>query len=88
MTSEQNSKKKVKGKMKKVRLDKGQIEVVDGKIAEILKMKSGPERLNMVWDAWTFYEKTISAYLKNRHPEWTEDQIRKEIVRRVTHGSK
>jgi hypothetical protein len=77
-----------RSKMKTVRLDRGQIEVVDDRIAEILKTKSGPDRLNMVWDAWTFFEKTIRAYLKNEHPEWTEEQIQKEMVRRVTHGSK
>jgi hypothetical protein len=70
------------------RLDPGQIEVVDDRIAEILKTKSGQERLSMVWDAWAFYEKTIKAYLKNIHPEWKEEQIQKEVVRRVTHGSK
>jgi hypothetical protein len=74
--------------MGKLRLDKGQIEVVDDKVAEILKTKSGPERLNMVWNAWSFYEKTIQVYLKGSHPEWTEEQIRKEIVKRVTYGSK
>jgi len=74
--------------MKKLRLDKGQIEVIDDKVAEILRAKSGQERLNMVWDAWTFYEKTVRAFLISQHPEWTEEQIQKEIVRRVSHGSK
>jgi hypothetical protein len=42
--------KKTGSKMKTLRLDRGQIEVVDDKVAEILKTKSGRERLNMVWD--------------------------------------
>jgi len=75
-------------KNKTFRLDRGQIEVLDDKIAEILKAKSGRERLNMVWDAWTFFDKTIRAYLKNRHPEWTEEKIQREIVKRVTYGTK
>ncbi len=70
------------------RLDKGQIEVVDDKVAEIIKTKSGPERLSMAWDAWSFFEKRITAHLKSLHPEWTEEQIQKEIVRRVAHGTK
>lgn len=73
---------------KPLRLDKGQIEVVDDKVAEIIKTKSGPERLSMVWDAWSFFEKRITAHLKSMHPEWTEEQIQKEIVRRVTYGTK
>jgi hypothetical protein len=71
-----------------LRLDSGQIEVIDDKIAEIMKSKSGQERLNMVWDAWAFFEKRIRVYLKNMHPEWTEEQIQKEIVKRLTHGTK
>jgi len=71
-----------------LRLDSGQIEVIDDKIAEIMKMKSGQERLNMVWDAWTFFEKRIRAYLRNIHPDWTEEQIQKEMVRRVAYGPK
>ena len=74
--------------MKRLRLDRGQIEVVDDRVAEILKTKSGMERLNMVWDAWTFFEKRIKTHLKNAHPEWTEEQIQREIVRRVTYGTK
>lgn len=70
------------------RLDKGQIEAVDDQVAAVIKAKSGPELLRMVWDAWTFFEHRISAHLKSAHPEWTAEQIRKEIVRRVSHGSK
>jgi hypothetical protein len=70
------------------RLDKGQIEVVDDQVAAIMKTKSGPERLRMVWDAWTFFEKRITAHLKSMHPEWTEEQIQREIVRRVSYGTK
>lgn len=74
--------------MKTLRLDRGQIEAIDDKIAEIMKTKSGMERLNMAWDAWAFFEKRIKIHLKNKHPEWTEDQIQKEIVKRVTYGTK
>jgi hypothetical protein len=74
--------------MKTLRLDPGQIEVIDDRIAEIMKKKSGQERLNMVWEAWSFFRKRIRVYLKNRHPEWTEAQIQKEIFNRVTYGTK
>jgi hypothetical protein len=73
---------------KQLRLDRGQIEVVDDRVAEILRTKSGPERLSMVWAAWTFFETRINAYLKSMHPDWTEEQIREEIVRRVSYGTK
>jgi hypothetical protein len=71
-----------------MRLDKGQIEVVDEKVAEILRTKTGPERLKMVWDSWTFFCQRLNAYLKNAHPEWTQEEIQKEIVKRVSYGTK
>ncbi|MBE7549125.1 MAG: hypothetical protein HS127_18990 [Planctomycetia bacterium] len=47
-----------------MRLDKGQIEVVDDKVAEILRGKTGMERLQIVWDLWTYFQKSLRAYLK------------------------
>lgn len=71
-----------------MRLDKGQIEVVDEKVAEILKKKTGKERLKMVWDSWTYFNKRLRAYLIINHPEWTDEELRKEIIRRMTCGTK
>ena len=70
-----------------MRLDKGQIEVIDDKVAEILKRKTGQDRLQMVWDSWTYFHERLRAYLKGIHPEWTQEQIQKEIARRVTDGT-
>lgn len=71
-----------------MRLDKWQIEVVDDKVAEILREKTGQERLKMVWDSWTFFRQRIEAHLRGIHPEWTPDEIQKEIVKRVLYGTK
>ena len=73
---------------KNLRLDRGQIEVVDDRVAEILSKKTGQERLEMVWDSWDFFCQWIEAYVKNIHPEWTQEQIQKEIARRVMYGTK
>ena len=67
-----------------MRLDKGQIEMVDDKVAEILKRKTGQERLKMVWDSCTYFHERLRAYLKNIHPEWTDNEIQKEMIRRIT----
>lgn len=73
---------------KNLRLDQGQIEVVDDTVAEILRKKTGQERLEMVWDSWNFFYQWIEAFLKNSHPEWTQEQIQKEIARRVMYETK
>ncbi|MDX1763793.1 MAG: hypothetical protein R3231_05685 [bacterium] len=70
------------------RLDKGQIEVVDTRVAEILKRKTGEERLKMVWDAWDHFHCMAAARLRSTHPRWTEEQIEAEIARLVSHGTK
>jgi len=70
-----------------MRLDKGQIEVVDDKVAEILKKKTGQERLKMVWDSWVYFNERLRAYLKGIHPEWTDDELRKEFIRRMNYGT-
>ena len=62
--------------------------MVDDKVAEILRKKTGQERLEMVWDSWNFFNQIIEAHLKNIHPEWTQEQIQKEIARRVLYGTK
>lgn len=72
----------------KLRLDKGQIEVVDDKVAEIIKKKTGIERLMMVWESWSFFNKSIRVFLKNVHPDWTDEQIQMEIVKRMSYGTK
>ncbi len=71
-----------------MRLDKGQIEVVDKKVAEILRTKTGQERLKMAWDSWTFFCQRLNAYLRNTHPEWTQEEIQKEIIKRMSYGTK
>ncbi len=71
-----------------MRLDKGQIEVVDDQVAEILRARTGLERLQMVWDAWNFFNQRLKAHLKSLHPEWTQKQIEQEILRRVSYGTK
>lgn len=74
--------------LNKLRLDKGQIEVLDDKVAAVIKKKSGQERLKMVWEAWVFFDKSIRYYLKNLHPDWTDQQIQMEIIKRVSYGTK
>ena len=70
-----------------MRLDKGQIEVVDDKVAEILKKKTGQERLKMVWDSWVYFNERLRTYLKSNHPEWTDEELRKEFIRRMNYGT-
>ncbi len=69
------------------RLDPGQIEVVNDTIAVILKGKTPAERLKQAFDMWHSAGVQLFYYLKSLHPEWDEDRIQKEVVRRLSHGA-
>ncbi|MBI5232827.1 MAG: hypothetical protein HY880_00575 [Deltaproteobacteria bacterium] len=69
------------------RLDSGQIEVLDDKVAWILKKKSHLERLKCAFDIWHSARLQIAFYIKSLHPEWDEEKVQKEVARRLSHGA-
>jgi hypothetical protein len=72
----------------KWRLDPGQIEVVDPAIAAILRRKTITERVAMVLDANVTMRKLIEGPLRARHPDWTDQQIQREIARRILYDAR
>jgi hypothetical protein len=71
----------------KWRLDPGQIEVVDHAVADILRRKTPAERVKMMSDAHRMARLIVEGGVRTRHPDWTEDQIKAEVVRRMTRGA-
>ncbi|HUK56274.1 MAG TPA: hypothetical protein VLY20_06410 [Nitrospiria bacterium] len=70
-----------------MRLDEGQIEVVDDAMAEILRRKEPWERIAIGFGLWTGARKMLTSYLAASHPDWTEEQIRREVARRMSRGT-
>ena len=66
------------------RLDRGQIEVVDDVIAPILRAKTSAERVAMISDAHDTAWQLIWAAVHRQHANWTDDQIHREVARRLT----
>ena len=69
-----------------MRLDPGQIEMLDQKMAEILRSKSSAERLAIANGMWLSARRLISNTLQAEHPEWDAGQIAMETARRLSHG--
>ncbi len=69
-----------------LRLDRGQIEVVDGAQALVLRGKTPAERLQMAVDMWEMCRQVLTGYLERSHPEWNEEAVRREVARRLSHG--
>lgn len=72
--------------MEKLRLDRGQIEVVDNTMAEVLRQKTPAERIRIGFHMWTAARKMLLVHLKNTNPEWEDEMIEKEAARRLSHG--
>lgn len=70
-----------------MRLDKGQIEVVDDTMAEVLKRKTPAERLGIGFAMWTSANRMLTSHLKNLHPDWDDEKVREEVARRLSHGA-
>jgi hypothetical protein len=63
------------------------IEIIDDKVAELLRAKTEAERFAMIDRSWQFARQMIQAMIIHEHPEWSEDQVRREVARRMSHGA-
>jgi len=70
-----------------MRLDPGQIEVLDDQMAEVLRSKTGAERLKIASDMFSSARRMLISALRAEHPEWNEPQIIREAARRLSHGA-
>lgn len=69
------------------RLDPGQIEVVDEAVAAILRRKTPAERVAIASDAHRTARLMTTAQVRRMHPDWTDEQVRREAARRLTRGA-
>jgi len=72
---------------KKLRLDSGQIEVVDEAMVEVLRSKAPAERLAIGFAIWTSSRNMLKVYLKDSHPNWNSKRIKEEVLMRFTRGA-
>jgi hypothetical protein len=70
-----------------MRLDRGQIEVMDDQMAEVLRGKTGAERLWIANGLFKMARQLIEASVRERHPDWDEPRIQREIARRISRGA-
>jgi len=70
-----------------MRLDPGQIEVMDDQMAAVLRSKTGAERLKIANDMFRFARQLIASGLRAEHPDWDEPRIGRETARRLSHGA-
>lgn len=62
------------------------IEVLDDEMAEVLRAKTGAERLRIASDMFASARKMIINSLRSQHADWNEQQVNAEASRRLLHG--
>lgn len=62
-------------------------ESVDDETAAVLRAKTPAERLQIAGAIWRLARQMILCILKQEHPTWDEERIRKEAARRLSHGA-
>ncbi|MCU0285684.1 MAG: hypothetical protein MUF15_04725 [Acidobacteria bacterium] len=72
---------------KKLRLDAGQIEVVDDACARIYASKSPAERLKIASGMWRSAQKLLMLSIKSQYPHWSDQEICSEVIKRISHGT-
>lgn len=62
-------------------------EILDDRMAEILRRKTPAERLEMAFAMWRFAQELVRDSVRASHPDWSEAKIRRETARRMSHGA-
>jgi hypothetical protein len=72
-------------------LGKGQrppcIELIDEDVARILRGMSGTKRLRIASEMYRKTRLLLIGYLRHEHPDWDEGQVKREAIRRMSHGA-
>jgi hypothetical protein len=70
-----------------VKLDPRNVEVLDRVCAEIIRRKSGAERLKIANDMAKFARQLLCGGIRYVHPDWNDAEVNAEAARRITRGS-
>jgi hypothetical protein len=70
-----------------MQLDIRRIEVVDRRVADVLRAKTPAERLDIAFSIWASARAMLLSYIGYLHPDWPRQDVEREVARRLLHGS-
>ena len=56
-------------------------------MVEILRNLTPQQRLKTAFGMWESARILIRGTIRQQHPDWTEDQVRRETANRLSHGA-
>ena len=62
-------------------------EIIDGSIVDVLRRKTPVERVEMTAAANRTARLIAAAAVRYQHPNWDEQDVQAEVIRRVTGGT-
>jgi len=63
------------------------IEVMDDAMADILREMTEVERLRIAGRMWQSARTMLRGAIRAEHPDWDDDQVSREIAKRISHGA-
>lgn len=69
---------------RRTHLDPRNIEVIDDRMAEIFRRKTGAEKLQIAESMYRYARSVVITRIQNDHPEWDEQAVRHEAARRMS----
>ncbi len=60
---------------------------MDDDMAEILRAKSGAERLRIAFGLFESARRMLTSMLAADYPDWSQERVRREVSRRLLHDS-
>jgi hypothetical protein len=68
-------------------IDSRKIEVIDGDLAAVLRAKTPAERVEMISAANRTARLLAAAGIRYQHPDWSDEQVQAEVIKRVCGGT-
>ena len=62
-------------------------EAPDDEMVEVLRKKTGPERLQIAFGMYSSARRMLLSHLRFEHPDWDNHRICREAARRLSHGA-
>jgi hypothetical protein len=70
-----------------MKIDKRNLEIIDNVMAQVLREKTPQQRLAIAFGMWNSAKIQLTNHLRSQHPEWNVEMIKKEVARRLSHGT-
>jgi hypothetical protein len=62
-------------------------DMIDDRMVDVLRAKTEADRLAIAHGLWRSAGRMLHSMLHADHPDWSYEQLRHEVARRLSHGA-